>query len=277
MCNKQKENKEEEFKTAEEILIDGEARRDSDITKARRWINKQPLKKSGYNKNINYHYYEFDDFIGYVQQACEMYDLSTHFSLESLQPSTVPRPKTQRNEADGMPTCVGVAKLEVKSIHYHEPRITRVPIIYQLIHQDTGKGLNYAKRYAYMIAFEIGDIDLVDLTINGNSNIEDNDNTMNSNSVRQFRYKNGAKLEDDTTGAVPVNQSTLNTPKKQEPKRDFMDISRSLGEEMSDRGIENTDKNVYEYATKKWKQGELSVEDYREVRNHLRYNPTEKL
>lgn len=253
MCNVQ----EAEYTTADEVQLTGEARRDTDINLARRWLQKQNIPKSGYNKMIKYKYYEFDDFIGYVQQACELYDLSTHFSLEQLQPQPVPRPATMRNEKDNMPTCIGIGKLEVKSIHYHEPRITRVPVTFQLIHQDTGKGINYAKRYAYMIAFEISDSDLVDAT-----NSEESQHKESS----YQKYTNGSKINSNQSDTPQVDQTTLNTTQN---GRNIMDLARSITEEMSDKGIETTDKNVFRYITQKWKDKELSINEFRELKKKL--------
>ena len=161
MCNK---NEKTGYSTAQQVIQYGEERRDTDIQKARIWLKNQNIPKTGYNRSLNYRYYEFDDFIGYVQRACEQFELSTHFSMDTILPGSVQRPRVKRNEADMMPTFVGIASLEVKSVHYHEPRITKVPFSFQLVHTDTGNAITYAKRYAYMVAFEISDAEVVEIT-----------------------------------------------------------------------------------------------------------------
>ena len=259
MCNKT-QTSDEEFKTAEKIQLVGEARRDYDIQQAKKWLNKQQIKKSGYNKSLKYSYYEFTDFIGYVQRACEIFDLSTHFTTESIMTESVLRPKVKRNEADQMPTFVGIGVLEVKSLHYHEPRITRVPYSFQVVHTDTGNAFSYAKRYAYMIAFEISEADMVEAT---NTDDQKPQNTV----PKQWKTENNTHI---TGKSEPKDTKHDNVVEDETWKKNS--IIKSLHTKMTERSPKAfLDKSTTaKFAQLEFVAGNISEKEYQEVHKILK-------
>lgn len=255
MCN----NKNTDYKTAEEVMLTGEERRDHDIQQAKKWIREQNITMSGYNNKFKYKYYEFTDFIGYVQEACERYDLVTHFSGIDQFSEVVNRPATQRNERDNMPTMIAMTKLEIKSLHYHEPRCVFVPVSFMMIHQDIGKAMGYAKRYAYILGFEIAEADVAEAT-----NIDTNDKE-NTGFKQKSTFKNGRSSDIiNPPGNIPegvgypVDQTTLNTQKNNSV--DTSSYEQIVLQQLKEEGKEATLENKKGYAKDLWKQQKLAPE-----------------
>ncbi len=255
MCNNNNNNN--EYKTAEEVRLTGEERRDHDIQQAKKWIREQNISMSGYNNKFKYKYYEFTDFIGYVQEACERYDLVTHFSGIDNFSEVVSRPATQRNERDNMPTMIATTKLEIKSLHYHIPRYVYVPVSFMMIHQDIGKAMGYAKRYAYILGFEIAEADLAEAT-NIGSNDKDKPVFKQKHDVNMGQNKGIINPPDNVPEGVgyPVDQTTLNTQK--ENTLDTISYEQIVLQQLNEEGKEATLENKKQYAKDLWKQQKLS-------------------
>lgn len=256
MCNTKKE---EEFQTAEEFQLTGEARRDHDIELARKWLKEQPIKKSGYNRSLNYRYFEFDDIIGPIQEACLKYDLSTHFTIESIDPQPCIRPSNQRNEPNNMPTYNGIGLLEIKSQHYHIPREVRVPLCYMLVHQEIGKAVNYCKRYAYMLGFEISEVDLVDM-----------DQPPKNDIPRQWKTRKQNKTvntKEQQANKQKIRESTSNQDQSTSEQWKEEKIIKSLHNKMKEKSPKAfTDKKTtLKYAEIMYADGKLSQSDYEQI------------
>lgn len=115
------------------------------IQKARVDLQNKDLKKTGYNKYSNYKYFELGDFLPHINDICNEIGLYTEFSYE---------------EKLATLTIYNTENLE-------EKRIWTTPVEVAILKgcstiQNIGGTQSFARRYLYMMAFEIAETDVID-------------------------------------------------------------------------------------------------------------------
>jgi len=108
-------------------------------------LQKKVLKKTGNNKNFNYTYFELGDFLPQINEICNLNGLSTIFKFEStLATLTVIDTDNIENKIE-FSTPIEIATLKMCSVI-----------------QNIGGTQSYARRYLYIMAFEIAESDTID-------------------------------------------------------------------------------------------------------------------
>ena len=157
------QNNTTEFATADEILSSGETIRDEAINKVKECLRKTPMPKSGYNSHHKFKYYELEDILPYVQEACQKHRLTTKYTLiPAGEIVEVPR---SRGDHTMIPKMLCTAALEVRSLDYHEPQMFTVPAVIGFDNQSIGEATTYSRRYLLMVAFDITEADTLDRNI----------------------------------------------------------------------------------------------------------------
>lgn len=115
------------------------------MQRARVELQNKDLKKSGYNKYSNYKYFELGDFLPHINEICDRLGLYCEFQFKSdLATLTVidcENPDSQRVWS----TPIEIATLKGCSVI-----------------QNIGGSQSYARRYLYLMAFEIAESDAID-------------------------------------------------------------------------------------------------------------------
>lgn len=115
------------------------------IQRARVELQNKELKKTGVNKYSNYMYFELEDFLPYINEICDKLGLYSEFEftleLAKLYVYDSENPENKREwstpiEIASLKGCSGI--------------------------QNIGGTQKYARRYLYMMAFEISEGDAVD-------------------------------------------------------------------------------------------------------------------
>ena len=115
------------------------------LQKSRVDLQKKELKKTGFNKYSNYTYFELGDFLPSINEICNENGLATIFEFEST-----------------------LAKLTVIDVDNIESKLEfSTPIEIAILKgcsniQNIGGTQSYARRYLYIMAFEIAESDTID-------------------------------------------------------------------------------------------------------------------
>ncbi|OPF51525.1 recombinase [Clostridium baratii] len=115
------------------------------IQKARVELQNKKLKKSGKNTYSNYEYFELGDFLPGVNDVCNNNGLSTIFHFEKDKASL------KVIDVDEPTSCI-----------LFETPIEMAAIKGSSVMQQIGGTQTYARRYLYMMAFEIAESDVID-------------------------------------------------------------------------------------------------------------------
>ena len=115
------------------------------IQKARVDLQNKDLKKTGHNKYSNYKYFELGDFLPHINDICNELGLYTEFNYE---------------EKLATLTVYNVENLE-------EKRVWTTPVEVAILKgcsaiQNIGGTQSYARRYLYVMAFEIAETDALE-------------------------------------------------------------------------------------------------------------------
>ncbi|MDK0630313.1 MAG: ERF family protein [Veillonella sp.] len=115
------------------------------IQKARVDLQNKDLKKTGYNKYSNYKYFELGDFLPHINDICNEIGLYTEFSYE---------------EKSATLTIYNTENLEEKRIWTTPVEVATLKGCSTI--QNIGGTQSFARRYLYMMAFEIAETDVID-------------------------------------------------------------------------------------------------------------------
>ncbi|NGT31323.1 recombinase [Clostridium perfringens] len=115
------------------------------IQKARVDLQNKDLKKTGYNKYSNYKYFELGDFLPHINDICNEIGLYTEFSYE---------------EKLATLTVYNTENLEEKRIWTTPVEVATLKGCSTI--QNIGGTQSFARRYLYMMAFEIAETDVID-------------------------------------------------------------------------------------------------------------------
>jgi hypothetical protein len=115
------------------------------IAKARVMLQEKELKKTGYNKFSNYNYFELGDFLPHINKTCDELGLYCEFQFESEKATL---------------TITDSDKIE-------DFRIWSTPIEIATLKgcsgiQNIGGSQSFARRYLYIMAFEIAESDAIE-------------------------------------------------------------------------------------------------------------------
>ncbi len=115
------------------------------MQKARVELQNKDLKKTGYNKYSNYKYFELGDFLPYINDICNELGLYTEFSYE---------------EKSAALTVYNTENLEEKRVWTTPVEVATLKGCSTI--QNIGGTQSFARRYLYMMAFEIAETDVID-------------------------------------------------------------------------------------------------------------------
>lgn len=115
-------------------------------------ISKTPLKKSGFNKHLNFNYFELADFVPTATRLFAQKGLCPLFSITY--------------DPNGVEVAVLKIVKGAESITFTSP--TSDPTNMQGI-QALGAKITYMRRYMYMIALDLTENDVVDASLDENS------------------------------------------------------------------------------------------------------------
>ena len=115
------------------------------IQKARVELQKREIKKTGYNKYSNYYYFELSDFLSPINEICGELGLYTEFQYSNTEAWLTIYDVDNTEEYRRWNTPVEVASLKGCSMI-----------------QNIGGTQSFARRYLYMMAFEIAESDAID-------------------------------------------------------------------------------------------------------------------
>jgi len=116
-------------------------------------LAKTPLRKSGFNKHLNFNYFELADFVPTATKLFAERGLCPIFSITY--------------DSSGVEVAVLKFIKGAESITFTAP--TSEPTNMQGI-QALGAKITYMRRYMYMIALDLTENDIVDATLDKNSN-----------------------------------------------------------------------------------------------------------
>ncbi|WP_346930247.1 ERF family protein [Clostridium sp.] len=115
------------------------------LQRARVELQNKELKKSGYNKYSDYKYFELGDFLPYINEICDVLGLYCEFQFAKEKAILLVIDSENPEELRTWSTPVEIATLKgCSSI------------------QNIGGSQSYARRYLYLMAFEIAESDTVD-------------------------------------------------------------------------------------------------------------------
>lgn len=115
------------------------------IQRARVELQKRDLKKSGYNKYSNYKYFELGDFLPHINEICDKLGLYTEVSYQEKEAFLKVIDCDNSEVYREWTTPIEVAVLKGCSMI-----------------QNIGGTQSFARRYLYMMAFEIAEADAID-------------------------------------------------------------------------------------------------------------------
>jgi hypothetical protein len=115
------------------------------LQRARVELQNKELKKSGYNKYSDYKYFELGDFLPYINEICDGLGLYCEFQFTKEKAILLVIDSEKPEDLRTWSTPVEIATLKgCSSI------------------QNIGGSQSYARRYLYLMAFEIAESDTVD-------------------------------------------------------------------------------------------------------------------
>ena len=181
------------------------------IQKARVELQKRDIKKTGYNKYSNYYYFELSDFLLPINDICNQVGLYSEFQYTNEEATLTIYDTDNVEQFRVWTTPVEIASLKGCS---------------QI--QNIGGTQSFARRYLYMMAFEIAESDAMDnggideeaelgkqkinkasvLTING---LIDETKT---DKKKFLEWAGVSKVEDITNAALGTCINMLNKKKK---------------------------------------------------------------
>ena len=115
------------------------------LQKVRVELQNSKLKKSGKNTFSKYEYFELGDFLPKVNELCEKYNLSTIFQFTKEQADLIVIDVDDTEKFEVFSTPVEITSLKGGTAM-----------------QNIGATQTYARRYLYVMAFEIAESDLID-------------------------------------------------------------------------------------------------------------------
>lgn len=209
------------------------------LQKARVELQKRDIKKTGYNKYSNYYYFELSDFLLPINEICNQVGLYSEFQYTNTEATLTIYDTDNTEHFRVWTTPVEVAILKGCSTI-----------------QNIGGTQSFARRYLYMMAFEIAESDAIDngsvdqdaelgkqkinkssvLTING---LIDETKT---DKKKFLEWAGVEKVEDITNNALGTCINMLNKKKKDlneaiERKRKEQEFARQ--QEQLQKDLEN--------------------------------------
>lgn len=190
------------------------------ISKARVELQKKELKKTGYNKYSNYYYFELGDFLPFVNEICDELGLYCEFQFEEKKATLTITDSDKIEDSRTWSTPIEIATLKGCSAI-----------------QNIGGAQSFARRYLYMMAFEIAEADAIDggeidrdaeeakKKINKASvfTIKSLLDSTNSNEKKFLEWAGVSRIEDITNESLGTCIQKLNRIKEQlekEKKKD---------------------------------------------------------
>lgn len=181
------------------------------IQKARVELQNRDLKKTGYNKYSNYKYFELGDFLPHINEICYELGIYTEFIYEEKKATLNIYNVDNLEEVRTWTTPVEVASLKGCSVI-----------------QNIGGTQSFARRYLYMMAFEVAETDAIDAVdeekeegkqkINKAAVITINNLIEETGTDRKkfLSYAGVEKVEDITNVALGTCINMLNKKKKKQ-------------------------------------------------------------
>lgn len=180
------------------------------LQKSRVDLQKKELKKTGFNKYSNYGYFELGDFLPSINEICNNNGLATIFKFKSDEASL---------------TIIDTDNIE-STIEFSTPiEIATLKGCSNI--QNIGGTQSYARRYLYIMAFEIAEADTVEGQVDEDAEqgkqkinkaavftIKSLIDETGSNENKFLEWCGVAKVEDITNAALGTCLSKLNKIKE---------------------------------------------------------------
>ncbi|AJG98834.1 MULTISPECIES: ERF family protein [Clostridium] len=115
------------------------------ISRARVMLQEKELKKTGYNKYSNYTYFELGDFLPHINRICDELGLYCEFQFEANEAKLTITDSDKIEDFKTWSTPVEIAILKGCSAI-----------------QNIGGTQSFARRYLYIMAFEIAESDSIE-------------------------------------------------------------------------------------------------------------------
>lgn len=115
------------------------------ISKARVNLQEKELKKTGYNKFSNYNYFELGDFLPHINKICDELGLYCEFQFELTEATLTITDSDKIEDFRTWSTPIEIPTLKNCSSM-----------------QNIGGSQSFARRYLYLMAFEIAESDVID-------------------------------------------------------------------------------------------------------------------
>lgn len=115
------------------------------ISRARVMLQEKEIKKTGYNKFSNYYYFELRDFLPYINKICDELGLYCEFQFESTKATLTITDSDADEDFREWSTPIEIAILKGCSAI-----------------QNIGGSQSFARRYLYIMAFEIAEADAIE-------------------------------------------------------------------------------------------------------------------
>lgn len=188
------------------------------IQKARVMLQKTNIKKSGVNKYSNYKYFELSDFLPAIQEICNGIGIYAEFLYLGDKATLTLYDVENIDDYRQWETPIEVATLKGCSTI-----------------QNIGGTQSYARRYLYMMAFEIAENDVLDNGDTVDSEEEEKKQKINRASVmainkliaetetdraKFLQWVGVKKVEDITNGSLNICMQQLNKKKEDKAKAD---------------------------------------------------------
>lgn len=199
-------------------------------------FRKAGVKKTGRNNFQKYSYFTLGEITSAILPICEELKLSTRFNFSTTAANLI-----IRDEDDGTECCYSIPLPEV-----HEQNARKAM-------QEIGAIQTYARRYLYLQAFEIDEVDIID---NGNNDDKESNNTKGERKNKTHGV-NGSKQKSSTNKqyiqkkrevkpdmAEPVNQSRL-TMNKKVSTTELVNMSKQVEQALKNEGKQLNEENIH--------------------------------
>lgn len=195
------------------------------LQKCRVELQKSSVKKTGKNKFSNYDYFELGDFLPKINELMDKYGLTAIFNY-TAEKATL--------------TIINTEKIEETILFTTDVAIAQLKGCYEI--QNIGATQTYARRYLYVMAFEIAEHDALEDTEPDEElaykskkidpvkveTINSMLNKTNSDKKIFLEYYKVKRVEDITNGSFDKIMKTLeeklNKIEKEQPKTTQVDL-----------------------------------------------------
>ncbi|MCR5027039.1 MAG: ERF family protein [Methanobrevibacter sp.] len=173
------------------------------------------IPKTGYNKHKGFRYYELEDIMPYVINACYKHKITLQFSF--VENTAILKLVDWDDEKKYIPFRIQVPELIVPEKNPNNKLI-----------QDTGANVSYLQRYLLKLAFPcINDKDIIDLDDGNSEKSNEAGSSKKQEKSKSSKPKQEAEKVEDTHD-LDVNQLIIEAEKVLKEKKGLSDSEINL-------------------------------------------------